>query len=99
MQARYLRPAKQMPEIYLYRAPVDFRKQANGLALLVEQELGCNPFSGALYAFTSRQRNKIKCVMRLTCSETYSGVIRKITDAKREKTRKNQAKKGDPQLN
>ncbi len=26
MQARYLRPAKQMPEIYLYRVPVDFRK-------------------------------------------------------------------------
>ena len=51
MKVRYLRPAKQMPEIYLYRAPVDFRKQANGLALLVEQELGHNPFSGALYAF------------------------------------------------
>ena len=63
MKVRYLRPAKQMPEIYLYRAPVDFRKQANGLALLVEQELEHNPFSGALYAFTNRQRNKIKCVM------------------------------------
>ena len=40
-----------MPEIYLYRAPVDFRKQAQGLAVLVEQELGHNPFTGALYAF------------------------------------------------
>lgn len=60
---RYLRPAWEMPEIYLYRAPVDFRKQANGLALLVEQELGHNPFSGALYAFTNRQQNKIKCLM------------------------------------
>ena len=59
-RSRYLRPAWEMPEIYLYRAPVDFRKQANGLALLVEQELGHNPFSGALYAFTNRQRNKIK---------------------------------------
>jgi hypothetical protein len=27
-----------MPEIYLYREPIDFRKQANGLAVLVEQE-------------------------------------------------------------
>jgi transposase len=52
-----------MPEIYLYRVPIDFRKQANGLALLVEQELGHSPFSGALYAFTNRQRNKIKCLM------------------------------------
>ena len=63
MRHRYLRPALSMPEIYLYRVPIDFRKQANGLALLVEQELGHSPFSGALYAFTNRQRNKIKCLM------------------------------------
>lgn len=63
MRTRYLRPAREMPEIYLHRMPVDFRKQANSLALLVEQELGHNPFSGALYAFTNRQRNKIKCLM------------------------------------
>lgn len=63
MRNHYLRPARDMPEIYLYRAPVDFRKQANGLALLVEQELGHSPFTGALYAFTNRQRNRIKCLM------------------------------------
>lgn len=59
----YLRPSLDIPAIYLYRTPIDFRKQANGLALLVEQGLGHNPFSGALYAFTNRQRNKIKCLM------------------------------------
>jgi len=63
MRSHYLRPARSMPKIYLYRAPIDFRKQANGLALLVEQELGRSPFSGALYAFTNRQRNKVKCLM------------------------------------
>lgn len=63
MRPHYLRPALTMPEIYLYRAPIDFRKQTNGLALLVEHELGHSPFSGALYAFTNRQRNKIKCLM------------------------------------
>jgi len=63
MTSRYLRPAQNIPEIYLYRAPIDFRKQANGLALLIEQELGHSPFTGALYAFTNRQRNKIKCLM------------------------------------
>lgn len=63
MRQRYLRPSVLMPEIYLYRAPIDFRKQAHGLALLVEHELGHSPFSGALYAFTNRQRNKIKCLM------------------------------------
>ena len=60
MRPRYLRPALTLPQIYLYRAPIDFRKQANGLAALVEQQLGHNPFSGALYAFTNRRRNKIK---------------------------------------
>ena len=60
---RYLRPADDMPAIYLYRDPVDFRKQAYGLALLVEQEFGDDPFSGTLYAFTNRQRNKIKCLL------------------------------------
>ncbi|EPF7428213.1 IS66 family insertion sequence element accessory protein TnpB [Klebsiella pneumoniae] len=63
MTPRYLRPSRSMPEIYLYRQPIDFRKQANSLALLVEQAFGLNPFSGALYAFTNRQRNKIKCLM------------------------------------
>ncbi|MBC7182329.1 MAG: IS66 family insertion sequence element accessory protein TnpB [Marinobacter sp.] len=63
MKPRYLRPSRSMPEIYLYREPIDFRKQANGLAVLIEQELGHSPSTGALYAFTNRQRNKIKCLM------------------------------------
>ncbi len=63
MRPRYLRPALSLPQIYLYRAPIDFRKQVNGLAALVEQQLGHNPFTGALYAFTNRRRNKIKCLM------------------------------------
>ena len=32
MRHRYIRPSLSLPEIYLYRAPVDFRKQAQGLA-------------------------------------------------------------------
>ncbi|WP_419616392.1 IS66 family insertion sequence element accessory protein TnpB, partial [Thiolapillus sp.] len=49
-----------MPQIYLYRDPVDFRKSFRGLAAIVEQELGHNPFEGVLYAFTNRRRDKIK---------------------------------------
>lgn len=60
--SHYLRPAYDMPKIYLYRNPVDFRKSFRGLAAIVEQELGHNPFDGGLYAFTNRQRNKIKCL-------------------------------------
>ncbi len=62
MTARYFRPANDMPQIYLYRDFVDFRKSVNGLSAIVERELGRNPFEGALYAFTNRQRNKIKCL-------------------------------------
>jgi transposase len=56
---RYLRPADAMAPIYLDRDPVDFRKSFRGLAAIVEQELGHNPFAGGLYAFTNRRRNKI----------------------------------------
>ena len=58
-----LRPSLEMTDIYLYREPVDFRKQSNGLAAIVEGELGHNPFSGGLYVFTNRQRNRIKMLM------------------------------------
>lgn len=57
------RPSLALTDIYLYREPVDFRKQSLGLAAIVEQELGSNPFSGSLYAFVNRQRNKIKILM------------------------------------
>ena len=60
--SRSIRPAHDMPRIYLYRNPVDFRKSFRGLAAIVEMELGHNPFDGGLYAFTNRQRNKIKCL-------------------------------------
>ena len=58
--SHYLRPTKDMPKIYLYREPVDFRKSFRGLAAIVEQELGHNPFAGGLYVFTNRRHNKIK---------------------------------------
>jgi transposase len=60
--ARHFRPCGNSVAIFLYRDPVDFRKQSAGLAAIVEQELDRNPFDGGLYAFTNRQRNKIKCL-------------------------------------
>jgi len=58
--SRHFRPAQSMANIYLYRNPVNFRKSFRGLAAIVEQELGHNPFDGGLYAFTNRGRDKIK---------------------------------------
>jgi transposase len=57
-----MRPPKSLEKVYLHRNPIDFRKAYLGLAAIVEQELGHDPFSGILYAFTNRQRNKIKCL-------------------------------------
>jgi len=47
-------------DIYLHKAPVDFRKGINGLSLLVEQQMQLNPFSQALFVFCNRTRDKIK---------------------------------------
>jgi transposase len=46
--------------VYLHREPVDFRKSINGLAVIVEAEMGLAPLSGALYVFCNRQRDKLK---------------------------------------
>ena len=48
------------PKVYLHRKPVDFRKQINGLSLLVEDGLQLNPFDEALFIFINRSRNRLK---------------------------------------
>ena len=35
--------------------PVDFRKDAEGLAALVRENMGADPFSGAVYVFRARR--------------------------------------------
>lgn len=47
-------------KIYLHLAAVDFRLNINGLAALVEQSLGLNPFAPTLYVFSNRRRNRVK---------------------------------------
>ena len=60
MKPRTLRPGAHLPEVFLYRHPVDFRKSHRGLTAIVELELGHDPFSGTLYCFTNRRHDKIK---------------------------------------
>jgi transposase len=55
-----MHPGCLIEHVYLCRAPVDFRKQIDGLSVMVEQGLGLNPFASALYVFINRQRTKIK---------------------------------------
>jgi transposase len=46
--------------VYLHRDAVDFRKNINGLAAVVEQELRLDPFAAALFVFSNRRRDRIK---------------------------------------
>lgn len=46
--------------IWLYPNPVDFRKQMDGLVMLVADHLKLNPTSGQIFLFWNRHANKIK---------------------------------------
>ena len=46
--------------IWFYRQPVDFRKQIDGLVVLVADTLKQNPSSGQLFVFRNKQADKVK---------------------------------------
>ncbi len=49
--------------VYAYAAPVDMRKGYDGLSAVVREELGCDPLSGDLYLFVSRNRIRAKVLL------------------------------------
>jgi transposase len=55
-----MKSLRKFSAIYLHRAPVDGRKQINGLAALVEAEMGKSPMSGALFVFAGRRRDTMR---------------------------------------
>ena len=42
--------------------PVDFRKGAEGLAALVRETMGADPFSGSVYVFRAKRTDRIKLI-------------------------------------
>ena len=42
--------------------PVDFRKGAEGLAAIVREAMGSDPFSGAVYVFRAKRADRIKLI-------------------------------------
>ena len=52
-----LNPARA---VYLHRDAIDFRKNINGLASLVEHALRMNAFANAVFVFGNRRRDRIK---------------------------------------
>ena len=55
-----MRPANDLPAVYLCREYVDFCQGINGLAVLVDAVLRLDPFSEQLFVFCNRKRDKIK---------------------------------------
>jgi len=48
--------------IFVRPGPTDMRKQINGLALIVEHQMGVSPFDPALFLFCNRQRRILKAL-------------------------------------
>lgn len=46
--------------IWFYQYPIDFRKQIDGLVILIAAHLERDPLSGQLFIFRNRQANKLK---------------------------------------
>jgi len=55
-----IRPSNSSLKVYVYSEPVDMRKQIDGLATLVQQEMELSPFGKSLFVFTNRRRDKLK---------------------------------------
>ena len=58
-----LRPDRNIASVYLHRAPIDMRRQIDGLSALVVGVMQHNPLSGCLFVFINKQRNKLKILM------------------------------------
>ncbi|MGV2871381.1 IS66 family insertion sequence element accessory protein TnpB [Colwellia sp. E150_009] len=50
----------KVPDVFLYRDFVDFRKSINGLAAIVEQQMQLSPLNGCVYVFCNKGRDKLK---------------------------------------
>jgi IS66 Orf2 like protein len=55
-----LRPDRGIERVYLHCAPVDMRRQIDGLAILARDVIKADPLSGAMFAFINARRNKLK---------------------------------------
>jgi transposase len=58
-----LRPDRDIERVYLHRAPVDMRKQMDGLAILAKEVIQQDPMSGSMFVYINARRNKLKILL------------------------------------
>lgn len=49
-------------KVYIRPGKTDFRKSINGLSVLIQEEMGHDPFSGHYYIFCNRTKTMLKIV-------------------------------------
>ncbi len=54
-------------KIWLYKNPIDFRKQIGGLMMIVDDLLKMEPNSEQLYVFRNKQADKLKMLYCQNC--------------------------------
>lgn len=52
----------QAHSVLLHRQPVDFRKSINGLTVIIEHSMVADAFSGQVFVFCNKKRDKLKVV-------------------------------------
>ncbi|GGB13958.1 transposase [Brucella endophytica] len=50
-------------KVYVATRPVDFRKGHDGLAAMVQEMLGLDPFCGAAFVFRSKRADRLKVLV------------------------------------
>jgi transposase len=50
----------EVPDVFLHSDVVDFRKSINGLTGIVEESLEMNAYTGALFVFCNKAKDKLK---------------------------------------
>lgn len=53
-------PGAEDIKVLVATKPVDFRKQIDGLAAVVQEALSQDPYCGAIYVFRSKRANRVK---------------------------------------
>ena len=47
-------------KVFVAVEPQDMRKSFNGPSAIVQEQLECDPYQGALFLFTNKRRNRLK---------------------------------------